>query len=335
MAKKYGVDFSLAGLVVLGMVMLARSALVPNWINPNQRTGLGVSTSADVTAWAHRLGADWYINWTVVPANKSSYPEIWQMVRPLPGGGVKPGQQMIVSTARTYPGNVWIIGNEPDNIWQDNLTPDAYAHFYHDMYILIKIADPTARIAVGGISQATPIRLRYLDQVLAIYRKDFGSALPVDWWTLHGYVLQEKRGSWGVDIPPGFSDQTGMLYTTADHGSVKLFQDQIMAFRNWMAQNDYRNKPLALTEFGILMPQDFGYTPSVVSSYLKATFSWVDTASDNQTGYPGDQNHLVQKWAWFSLSDSTYSVADLADLKSGALTQVGSAYSDWVKSHNN
>jgi hypothetical protein len=147
-------------------------------------------------------------------------------------------------------------------------------------------------------------------------------------------VLQEKRGSWGVDIPPGFSDQTGMLYTIADHGSVKLFQDQIQTFRGWMAKNGYRNKPLALTEFGILLPKEFGYTPIVVSSYLKTTFSWLDTATDNQTGYPGDQNHLIQKWAWFSLSDPNYSVSDLADLRFGALTPVGSAYSAWVKSHN-
>ena len=100
-----------------------------------------------------------------------------------------------------------------------------------------------------------------------------------------------------------------------------------------MAENGYRDKPLALTEFGILLPKEFGYTPDVVSSYLKTTFSWLDTATDNQSGYPEDQNHLVQKWAWFSLSDPGYSVSDLADLKTGTLTQLGSAYSDWTKSH--
>jgi hypothetical protein len=333
--KKPAAYFSLVGMVVLGLLIISRSALVPTWINPNQRTGFGISTSADASAWAHRLGGDWYINWTVNPAAKNSYPEIWQMVRPLSNGGMRPDQQTIVSIAQKYPGNIWIIGNEPDNIWQDNLTPEAYAHFYHNVYTLIKSSDPSARIAAGGISQATPIRLRYLDQVLADYHKDFGSTLPADWWTLHGYVLQEKRGSWGVDIPPGFSDQSGMLYTTADHGSLKLFQDQILTFRAWMAKNGYRNKPLALTEFGILLPQDFGYTPTVVSTYLMDTFSWLDTAANNQTGYPGDQNHLIQKWAWFSLSDPNYAVSDLANLPSGALTPVGTAYSAWVKSHNN
>lgn len=332
--KKPKTYFSIVVVVLLGLLILARSALVPISINPNQRAGFGVSTPGNVPAWAHRLGSGWYINWSVVPAGNSSYPEIWQMVRPLPKGDMKPGQQEIVSVAQEYPGSVWIIGNEPDNIWQDNLPADAFARFYHDSYALIKNADPTARIAVGGISQATPIRLRYLDQVLADYQNDFGATLPVDWWTLHGYVLQEKRGSWGVDIPPGLSDQTGVLYSTADHGSIKLFQDQIEAFRSWMAKNGYRNTPLALTEFGILLPQDFGYTPAVTSAYLRTTFSWLDTASDNQTGYPDDQNHLVQKWAWFSLSDTTYSVADLGNLKTGALTPVGAAYSDWVKSHN-
>jgi len=333
--KKTVTYFFLAGMVVLGLLILARSTLVPTLINPYQRPGFAVSTSADVATWAHRLGGDWYINWTVDPDSNHNYPEIWQMVRSQPNGGMTPNRQMIVSVAQKNRGNVWVIGNEPDNIWQDNLTPEAFAHFYHDAYGLIKSTDPTARIAVGGISQSTPIRLKYLDQVLADYRKDFGSTLPADWWTLHGYVLQEKRGSWGADIPPGFSDQTGMLYTIAEHGSVKLFQDQIQAFRGWMAKNGYRNKPLALTEFGILMPKEFGYTPMVVSAYLQTTFSWLDTATDSQTGYPGDQNHLIQKWAWFSLSDPNYSVSNLADLQSGALTPVGSAYSDWVKAHNN
>ncbi|MDR3576725.1 MAG: hypothetical protein P4L50_22910 [Anaerolineaceae bacterium] len=333
--KKRDVYFSFVGLVILGLILLAGSAQVPPGINPNVRVGFGASSYADVPAWAHRLGANWYVNWSVVQAIKGSYPEIWQMVRSTHNGGLEPSQQLITLAARNDPGAVWIIGNEPDNIWQDSLTPEAYAHFYHDTYALIKSADPSARIAVGGISQATPIRLSYLDQVLADYRKDFGSSLPADWWTLHGYVLQEKHGSWGVDIPPGFSNQTGTLYTISDHGSVSLFETQIRAFRIWMAKNGYRNKPLALTEFGILLPQDFGYTPAVISTYLTTTFSWLDTASDNQTGYAQDLNHLVQKWAWFSLSDPTYSVPDLVDLKSETLTMTGSAYSEWTKSHKN
>ena len=234
--KKNSSYLWLVGLVILGLLILFKSALFPvpidpiqragirvstaintikqsvigvsTGIPPIQRAGIGISTEADVPTWAHLLGAEWYINWSVVPAEKNSSPEIWQMVRPLPNGGVKPDQQLIVSIAQKYPGNVWIIGNEPDNIWQDNQTPQAFAHFYHDTYTLIKNADPTAVIAVGGVSQASPLRLSYLDQVSADYRKDFGSPLPADWWTLHGYVLQEKHGSWGVDIPPGFSDQT-------------------------------------------------------------------------------------------------------------------------------
>jgi hypothetical protein len=223
--KKSKAYFSIVGMILLGLLILAGSVLIPTPVNPNQRAGFGVSTPNNVPAWTHRLGAGWYINWSIVPSASSSYPEIWQMVRPLAKGGMKPDQQVILSVAHEYPGNVWIIGNEPDNIWQDNLTAEAYARFYHDMVALIKSADPTAILAVGGISQATPIRLRYLDEVLSDYQNDFGLALPADWWTLHGYVLQEKRGSWGVDIPPGFCDQTGVLYSTADHGSVKLFQE--------------------------------------------------------------------------------------------------------------
>ena len=48
---------------------------------------------------------------------------------------------------------------------------------------------------------------------------------------------------------------------------------------------------------------------------------------DEDLGYPEDGFKLVQKFAWFSLSDPYFPVSDLADLQSNSLTNVGKAFS--------
>jgi hypothetical protein len=87
---------------------------------------------------------------------------------------------------------VWLPVNEPNTPYQDNLEPHVYAEAYHDLYHAIKAADPTARIANGGIVQVTPARLLYLGMVLDGYAERYGQAMPVDVWNIHVYVLQER-----------------------------------------------------------------------------------------------------------------------------------------------
>jgi len=294
------------------------------------RAGFGLSTPADPVLWARRLGASWYLDWTVKPEQNGQIPEHWQMIRLFPGGCIYPSKDYIRWLAFRYRGQIWIIGNESDVIWQDDLTPEAYAQLYHDLYSLIKKMDPTASIAIAGISQATPLRLAYLDRVLVTYQNLFGEPLPTDWWTVHGFVLQEARGSWGVDIPPGFDLEHGELYTVGDHGRIDLFRQQIISFRRWMAVNGYRDKPLALTEFGILLSDEYGYSPEVIAQYFQDAVSWLDTVVDDQIGYPEDSNRLVQRWAWFSLSDNLFPTSDLANLETDNLTTVGQAYRDYI-----
>lgn len=186
--------------------------------------GFGISSPADAVLWASRLAAGWYLDWAVQNRTKAPLPEHWQMIRLFPDGCVYPARAAIRWAAFHNRGQVWVIGNEPDVIWQDDVMPATYAQVYHDLYYLIKKTDSSASIAAGSISQATPMRLAYLDRVLAAYQNLYGNTMPVDWWTVHGYVLREERGSWGVDIPPGFSENQGELYSTNDHGRIDLFK---------------------------------------------------------------------------------------------------------------
>jgi hypothetical protein len=74
------------------------------------------------------------------------------------------------------------------------------------------------------------------------------------------------------------------------------------------------------------MPAEYGFPSDTVSSYLEQTFTWLYLAKDLSIGYPDDEYHLVQKWAWFSISDPTYSTSNLGDLPSGKLTVVGEKF---------
>ena len=199
---------------------------------------------------------------------------------------------------------LWLIGNEPDVAWQDNATPEQYAASLH----------PTAgdqggrcyrQVAIGGVSQPTPLRMAYLDRILAAYKAEVGVEMPVDVWNVHVFILREERDSWGVGIPPGMPVDRGNLYEISDHADMAIFRRQITDFRRWMAARGLRDKPLIVTEYGILMPASYGFPPDLVSTFLVDTFDFFLTA-DDRIGYPADDHRLVQAFNWFSVADSIY-----------------------------
>jgi hypothetical protein len=310
---------------------LPASNLISN--NINSKAGFGLADNADPLFWAEQLNSGWYLDWRTDQRRNFQYPEHWQMIRLFPGC-VVPSNEATRWLVLHYPGQTWIIGNEPDVILQDAVTAEQYAQMYHELYYLIKSTDPTARVAVAGVAQPSPLRLEYLDHVLAAYQNSYHEQMPVDWWTVHGYVLREERDSWGVDIPPGMTANQGQLYEVEDNGRMDLFIQQIQAFRSWMARHGYRQVPLALTEFGIVMPADYGFPVAVKQQYLRDTFQWLATAIDAATGLPQDGNRLVQRWAWFSLSYSPIPDANLADLEAGKLTPIGETFRDFISGYH-
>ncbi len=257
-----------------------------------------------------RLG--WYLDWmaTMDPVSPGGIGYM-PMVR-LAQTGVDsyestPTASQITDMADQHRGATWLIGNEPDRIlYQDDLEPHVYAAAYHDLYYLIKSADPTAKIAAGGIVQPTPLRLQYLDMVLDSYRTSYGDQMPVDVWNIHAFILREEAGSWGADIPPGIEATQGELYEIDDNASIDLFQEGILRFRQWMAINGYRDRPLIITEFGVQMPADYGFPPERVNAFMNATFDYLSSARDLALGYYADGYRLVQQWAWYSLTDANY-----------------------------
>jgi hypothetical protein len=286
----------------------------------------GPSASYDLSPL--RLG--WYMDWTARRGSAGPAGSEYAPMVGLSAGKLDPDAQTIANMARAHPGLVWLIGNEPDVKWQDNVDAATYARLYHEAYTALKSADPTAQVSIGSISEPTPLRLRYLDGVLAAYREQFGAPAPVEVWNIHNYMLREERGSWGVDIPPGMADQKGQLYQIADSGNLALFKQQIVAFRRWMAERGYQDRPLLITEYGIPMPPDYGFPPDKVIAFWTEAFDYFRSATDPGLGLPADQQRLVQAWCWFSLSDSDYMTGNLYDPQTHAMTSLGQTWAAYV-----
>lgn len=254
-------------------------------------------------------------------------------------------QNLVGMAVTGNPAGLWLIGNEPDRHLQDGRTPAQYAQIYHDVYTFIKSMDPEAKVAIAGMVQPTPLRLRYLDMVLDEYLARYGTKLPVDMFNIHGFILREDD-TWGAGVPQGLEAYAslGRLYEVPDHGNLAIFKQQIIDFRRWMAERGYRDTPLVVSEYGILMAPDYDagggrvYDSEFVTEFMLGTFEFFMSARDDKTGYPSDDNRLVQAWAWYSLNDYIYHSPDrengfngnLLDHDSGVMTPVGQAFAAYA-----
>ncbi len=95
-------------------------------------------------------------------------------------------------------------------------------------------------------------------------------------------------------------------------------------------------KPLWITEYGSLFPPiDPPGRPNYATvsdedtaAYMIDTFDFMLSAISDTTGFPADDNHLVQRWFWYSLNDHRYSFGgSLFDPDNDkAITIVGEAF---------
>lgn len=251
--------------------------------------------------------------------------------------------------ARAYPGSYWQIGNEPDTtyqghgIYQDNVTASQYGHRYYVIATAIRQADPTAKLGFGSVVQPTAVRFRYLEMALARLIQDSGNASTayglIDFLSIHAFILNEDEdhnddgiidNKWGTGVPKDYNDPYLYCITTNPDGTCKTkilpealtpaqtydinrFKSRIQNMRQWMYNNNLRNKPLWITEYGSLLPpitrpeDNLTTLPdSVTAQYMVNTFDYLRTATSTTTGLPADGNRLVQRWFWYSLNEHRY-----------------------------
>jgi hypothetical protein len=227
-----------------------------------------------------------------------------------------PYKDALAEIVRLNPGSLWLIGNEMDRRdwyhgWQDETLPETYAVAYHDLHHYITGIDPTARVAIGGMIQATPLRLAYLTTVWNTYIKLYGptegaTRMPVDVWNVHNFILKENKYDFGAGIPPGSNATTGVIYPTdRSHVDLNIFAQQIRDFRSWMKAHGEQEMPLIVSEYGVLYYHDGMESPTVVQNFMIGSFDYFRNTRDCSLGWSADDCRLVQRWAWYSLDDYT------------------------------
>ncbi len=349
--------------------------------NPFVADRLGFSSSVSpITTFpgVTGLNAGWYVDWRVNPgAVRPGGMEYMPMVRvhqdltcPIHTTPDRvacpyvtpyryttyPDAAAIASAASASPGLTWLIGNEMDRLdWegggQDEMLPEVYARAYKEIRDIIKAADPTAQIAIGGVIQITPMRLEYLTTVWDKYKEFYGTDMPVDVWNIHAFVIAELCGweelsgggrvykCWGAGVPAGETSRSGE-YVGNDwkHIDRDTFAKQIRDFRQWMKDRGQQQKPLIVTEYGVLYasipcnngcpnPDQYNLeNPQVVHDFMLWTFDYFLNTKDAALGYAADDHRLVQKWAWFSLEDVGWDFnphAALYNIDTKVLTEAG------------
>lgn len=288
------------------------------------------------------LRVGWYLNYlanktTNQPAGVEFVPVIRLTQLNETDFSYSPSGPSLLSAIAANPGARWLIGNEPDRRTsiQDNVEPHIYAAAYHELYELIKQADPAARVVAGTIVQPTPLRLQYLDMALSSYVQTFGREMPVDGWSIHNFILNEVSCSydpgncWGADVPPGIDAPYGEIITIDENDDFDRFTERIIRFRQWMKDRGYGDKPLYVSEYGILMPPDYGFDASRVNAYMNKTFDFMNTAVDPALGYSADGYRLVQKWSWYSTTDESYN-GWLFDSTNKQLTAIGQNFAAYT-----
>jgi len=324
-------------------------------VTPLCRLGVNIFKEAPANLALDQLRLGWYLDgWADATHTHPSgieYVLTIQLHGDDAGGySYQPAGAELDAAIAAHPGASWLIGNEPDRRhYQNNLLPATYAAVYHELYTYLKTRDPAARVLAGSIVQATPLRLEYLDQVLAAYQATYSTPLPVDGWNIHNFILNERSCDyyqdsticWGADIPPGSDAIDGMVLTVDDHDRLDLFIAQIERFRAWMLANGYRHTPLYLTEYGILMPEWLDpeqFAPTQVNAFMDATFDYLLAATDPATGYPPDGNRLVQRMAWYAATTDQlmnsngilFVASDPANPATYVLSEMGENYRDYA-----
>ena len=98
-----------------------------------------------------------------------------------------------------------------------------------------------------------------------------------------------------------------------------------------MTDRGYADHPLAVTEFGILHPSDYGFPPQAVADFMAGAIDFFLHAT-GEDGYAADDKRLVQWWFWYSVYDGgDFPTGNLYDPERDRLTEIGDVYAVFAK----
>ncbi|MBC7316052.1 MAG: hypothetical protein H5T70_06510, partial [Chloroflexi bacterium] len=247
-----------AFIFLLLVAAVLRAGGGPWLIHPPAGAGL-VAVAWPTATQLKRIEPSWYYTYgfsgSTVPGYERIYLVPWQY-----------DDEALARALKEHPGQWWMVGNEPNDPSQDNLSPAAYATFYHRFLEAAHRFDPTCHVMPAGIANAD---WGWAHDFRESYRAQYGRYPRVDAWNIHNFILEPERTPWDLVV----------------------FQERILTFREWMAKVGEGDKPLVLSEFGVLqkhLADGSEVPPERVIEFMEASVRWLAT-----TDY-------VQSWAWFA-----------------------------------
>ncbi|HIC89458.1 MAG TPA: hypothetical protein EYP04_08660 [Anaerolineae bacterium] len=279
------VGLQLAVLLTTGALLATPPVPISRAQSFGPRFGINIAYGVGGKEALDAFGNIWYTDYSFSPPTWAGHARLY-MVRP---GSARANWAAVMRADR---GAWWAVGNEPNDPYQDHQTPEAYAVFYHDFVLAARAVDPSVRLIPAGVANAD---WQWAEAFRQAHWERYGYWPVLDGWNIHNYLLED-------DVDPY---------------DVGEFQQRIVAFRDWMARIGDANKPLFLSEFGVLYgngccgrPVD---PPEWTVDFMQQTVQWLAT-----TDY-------VQYWAWFASNTRGQYNGDLFD-DEGRLTVYGRAY---------
>lgn len=179
-----------------------------------------------------RVGASWFYSWIL--GNNTHWRTGIEFV-PMIRKGVEEQKAQIrfIIQVRGYVGGYWLIGNEPDNGLQDNLSPVEAADVYGRALYYVRGQDPTAKFIMGGfVEPKTPWR----KQFTAAWVAQWGEEPPVTGWHLHmypwprgGQTMGEARDRLLNNLAGWIRDHPGKECWVTEFGELGTKNPQIIA----------------------------------------------------------------------------------------------------------
>jgi hypothetical protein len=248
--------------------------------------GVGVGDAPVTAAQLDALGPVWYMDWDWKTPALAGHERLYV----IGCAEVKADRGKIATAMQASGATWWSLGNEPNDPNQDNVTPEQYAELYH-IYEGWAEKAPRCGILPAGIANAD---WQWAEAFREAYRARYGRYPRSDGWNIHNYILE-----------PGM-----------DPYDVAEFGRRILAFRRWMESIGDGDKPLFLTEFGVLYgngccdrPVD---PPEELETFMRDAVQWL-LDSD-----------AVSSWAWFATYTELYNGSLMTP--AGELNSLGRAY---------
>jgi hypothetical protein len=126
----------------------------------------------------------------------------------------------------------------------------------------------------------------------------------------------------------------GHYFSQLDQARVDEYIRLLVEFRQWMKDRGFQNKPLIVTEMGVLAQTPEGscqgcFSHVTINQFMYETFQYMMETKDPDIGCPLDGYRLVQRWTWYALNPTLNFNGYLFDTQ-GQLTDFGLNFANYT-----